>query len=119
MPDKHKIVVRLNAPQGDNDQRWELKPGDSVPLPDGVLTYQELRKWMGYDVSYNFTLPWLLAASVLAVLSMAWHFWRKFSARPWNPSSGNPNSGNTNAENPGPEHFQQAAADTTADEPGK
>lgn len=90
VPDKHKIVVRLNAPQGDNDQRWELKPGDSVRLPDGVLTYQELRKWMGYDVSYNFTLPWLLAASVLAVLSMGWHFWRKFAARPWNPNSGNP-----------------------------
>ena len=88
VPDKHKVVVRLNAPQGDNDQRWELKPGDSIRLPDGVLTYQELRKWMGYEVSYNFTLPWLLTASVLAVLSMGWHFWRKFAARPWNPNSG-------------------------------
>lgn len=115
VPDKHKMVVRLN------EQRWELKPGDSVRLPDGVLVYKELRKWMGYDVSYNFTLPWLLAASVLAVLSMAWHFWRKFSARPWNPdlgnlnSGGNPNAGgNTNAvslnaENP----------DTAADRSGK
>ena len=77
IPEKHKIIIRLN------DARWELKPGDSVRLPDGVLVYQELRKWMGYDVTYNFTLPWLLAASLLAVLSMAWHFWQKFSARPW------------------------------------
>lgn len=113
VPEKHKVVVRLN------DQRWELKPGDSVTLPDGVLTYRELRKWMGYDVSYNFTLPWLLAASVLAVLSMAWHFWRKFSARPWNPNLGNPSIESQNAANNNPEHSQQAAADTTADEPGK
>ena len=84
VPDKHKIIVRLD------EARWELKPGDSIRLPDGVLVYQELRKWMGYDVTYNFTLPWLLAASILAVLSMAWHFGQKFMARPWNPS-GNPN----------------------------
>jgi cytochrome c biogenesis protein len=28
-------------------------------------------------------MPWLLAACIVAVVSLAWHLWRKFSARPW------------------------------------
>ena len=78
LPTKQQLVVRLG------EQRHALKPGDSLRLPEGKLTFLELRKWMGYDISYDFTLPWLLAASLLAVLSMAWHFWQKFSAKPWN-----------------------------------
>ena len=113
VPDKHKVVVRLN------DKRWELKPGDSVPLPDGMLTYRELRKWMGYDVSYNFTLPWLLAASVLAVLSMAWHFWRKFAARPWNPGPVNPNPVFSNSDSFNQEHMPQVAENTKSNGIGK
>ena len=78
VPAKHKLIVRAG------DGRRELEPGDRMRLADGELTYVELRKWMGYDVTYKPTLAWLLAACVLAVLSMAWHFWQKFSAKPWN-----------------------------------
>jgi hypothetical protein len=28
-------------------------------------------------------MPWLLAACTLAVLALGWHFWSKFSVRPW------------------------------------
>lgn len=78
LPTERQLVVR----QG--EERRTLKPGERMRLPEGELTYLELRKWMGYDISYDFTLPWLLAAAILAVLSMAWHFWQKFSAQPWN-----------------------------------
>lgn len=83
LPSGHLIVVRAG------EARYELKPGERVSLAEGVLEYNGLRVWMGYTVFYDFTLPWLLAACLLAVMSLAWHFWGKFSARPWDkPSTG-------------------------------
>jgi cytochrome c biogenesis protein len=78
LPEQHKLVLR----QG--DERWELKLGERVSLPGGVVEYRELRTWMGYLVFYDWTIPWMLSACVVAVLSMGWHFWRKFAAKPWN-----------------------------------
>ena len=78
LPDDRKIVVRRQQ------ARWELQPGERVALADGILEYRELRTWMGYRVFYDWTIPWMLAACVVAVLSMAGHFWRKFASTPWN-----------------------------------
>jgi len=78
LPDDRTLVVRHG------DGRWELQPGERVNLPGGVLQYQELRTWMGYQVYYDWTVPWLLAASVIAVLSLAAYFWRKYASTPWN-----------------------------------
>lgn len=77
LPSMHQIVVRSGV------ERHELIPGERIRLAEGVLEYNGLRSWMGYTVFYDFTLPWLLVACLLAVLSLAWHFWSKFSARPW------------------------------------
>ncbi len=77
LPSRHHIVVRTGG------ERYELKSGERIRLTEGVLEYNGLRSWMGYTVFYDFTLPWLLVACLLAVLSLAWHFWSKFSARPW------------------------------------
>ena len=78
LPDDRTLVVRHR------EARWEMQPGERVSLPDGVLEYQELRTWMGYQVYYDWTGPWLLAASVVAVLSLASYFWRKYASTPWN-----------------------------------
>ena len=78
LPDERKIVLRQR------DVRYELQPGDRLALPDGTLEYRELRTWMGYRVFYDWTIPWMLAACAVAILSMAWHFWRKFASDPWN-----------------------------------
>lgn len=87
LPDRYRIVVRYG------EQRFELpeisperRPDAQqvVDLPGGRLNYVGVRAWMGYKVSYDPTLSWLLAVAVMAVLSMAWHFWQKFTARPWN-----------------------------------
>lgn len=72
MPKSHRLVVRLD------DLRAELVPGQKVALPGGMLEYEDLRTWMGYRVSYDATLPWLLAASLLAALALAWHYTRRF-----------------------------------------
>ena len=78
LPDDKKIVVRHR------DVRHEMQPGQRIELPDGILEYRELRTWMGYRVFYDWTIPWMLAACAVAVMSMAWHFWRKFASTPWN-----------------------------------
>lgn len=78
LPSQHSLVLRRG------DARWELRLGEQVVLPDGVIEYTELRTWMGYIVFYDWTIPWMLSACVVAVLSLGGHFWQKFAARPWN-----------------------------------
>jgi cytochrome c biogenesis protein len=73
---------RVTVDQG--GVRHELKAGERLELPEGTLVLNELRMWMGYQVFYDWTVPWMLAVAVLAVLSLAWHFWGKFARQPWN-----------------------------------
>jgi len=77
LPGEHVLVVR------EGDARHELKPGGRLALPQGVLVYEGLTTWMGYNVFHDWTMPWLLAACLLAVASLAWHFRNKFAAQPW------------------------------------
>jgi cytochrome c biogenesis protein len=72
LPTQHRLVVRLG------EQRAELLPGMGIALPGGRLVYEGLRSWMGYRVTYDPTLPWLLGCSLFAVWAMAWHYLRKF-----------------------------------------
>jgi cytochrome c biogenesis protein len=59
-----------------------LTAGDEIRVPGGRLRYQGLRMWMGYEVVYDPTLPWLFAAAFIAVLGLVWHFWTKIWSRP-------------------------------------
>lgn len=77
-PKEHRIVLRIGA------QRWELVPGGIVDLPEGRLEYRGLRGWMGYTVFYDWTIPWLLAACLVAIGALGAHFWSKFANKPWN-----------------------------------
>lgn len=79
MPGSHDVTL---------DFSWRvatLRPGEAISLPAGRLTYIGLSTWMGYDVFYDWTMPWLLAACALAVLALAAHFASKFAAKPWRP----------------------------------
>ncbi len=76
-PQEHRLVVR------DGGRRHVLRPGETLQLPEGRLHYRGLTTWMGFRVSSDWTLPWLLAAGLLAALAMGWHYWKKFAARPW------------------------------------
>ncbi|HEX5634181.1 MAG TPA: hypothetical protein VFX50_13170, partial [Gemmatimonadales bacterium] len=76
-PETHHVVLRLE------DARWELRPGDRVKLATGVLAYEGLSTWMGYSVFYDWTISWMLAAAVTAVLALAWHFARRFRREAW------------------------------------
>lgn len=72
LPRVHRLVVRWD------EQRAALAPGDALALPGGVLVYEGLRTWMGYRVSYDPTLPWLLAAACVAALALGVHYLLKF-----------------------------------------
>ena len=78
LPDDLKIVVRYEQ------QRWEMQPGERIVLPEGTLEYRELQTWMGYRFFHDWTIPWMLAACVVSVLCLGWHFQRKFASTPWN-----------------------------------
>jgi cytochrome c biogenesis protein ResB len=78
LPERQELVLRRGA------QRWTLQPGQTLKLPDGTLTYQGLRTWMGYRIMYDWTVPWILAACVVALFAMGWHFWRRLTSTPWN-----------------------------------
>ncbi|HLA34665.1 MAG TPA: cytochrome c biogenesis protein ResB [Rhodocyclaceae bacterium] len=79
LPDRHEIVLRAGERQA------VLQVGEALTLPDGRLRYLGLSTWMGYSVFYDWTIPWLLATSMVAVLALAWHFRLKFAAKPWRP----------------------------------
>ncbi len=68
LPQTHRLVLHAGKLE------TELAPRESLKLPGGTLVYEGLRTWMGYRVSYDPTLPWLLAASLLAALSLAWYY---------------------------------------------
>lgn len=74
MPRAHRLVLRLDG------TRAELQPGESLALPGGTLQYEALSTWMGYRITGDPTLPWLLGAALVASLATAWHYVRKFRA---------------------------------------
>lgn len=77
LPEQREIVLRQGS------QRWQLQPGARLEVAGGRLQYLEMRTWMGYRIFYDWTIPWMLGACALAIASLGWHFWNKFSARPW------------------------------------
>lgn len=77
LPKRYHIVVRTA------DQRFELRPGDRVRLPNGELQFLQLRMWMGYSVFYDWTIPWLLVACLVGIGGMSAHFVEKFKAEGW------------------------------------
>jgi cytochrome c biogenesis protein len=87
LPAAPRLVVRLG------DARAELAPGEGVDLPGGRLVFEELRTWMGYRISADPTLPWLLAAALLAALALGLHYVQKFGLWPrWRAQSASPNA---------------------------
>jgi cytochrome c biogenesis protein len=76
-PKAHTLVLR------EAERRFELQPGGRVELTQGTLHYLGLGSWMGYTVSYDWTRPWLIATSLVALFALGWHLWRRFFTRPW------------------------------------
>ncbi len=76
LPARHVLVLRMDP------LRHELSPGQSVRLEGGTLTYLGLATWMGYRVTYDPTLAWMLAAALLAALALGAHYVQRFFLLP-------------------------------------
>lgn len=63
--------------------RHALTVGDSATLPEGQLRFERVGWWIGLSFHYDWTIPWLLGASCLAVLSLGAHFWSKYRRVSW------------------------------------
>lgn len=79
LPEQHAVQIQSGM------RELRLQPGGTMLLASGRLVYRGLTTWMGYSVFYDWTVPWLLAACLLATAALAWHFWSRFAARPWRP----------------------------------
>ena len=67
----------------DGEDRFELRAGEAQQLAGGLVRYEGLRSWMGYTISYNPLMPWMLATIFIGVLCLAWHIWRRICRAPW------------------------------------
>jgi cytochrome c biogenesis protein len=65
------IVVRTG------NLRQELRPGESVQIDGGQISYRYLDSWIGYRVTYDPTIPWIAGTVGLAVLSLVWFYWTR------------------------------------------
>lgn len=71
----HVLVLRIA------DRRHELRPGQSLTLPEGVLTYVRLDSWMSYRIIHDPTKPWLVATIAVAIASLVWFYLQRFQRR--------------------------------------
>jgi cytochrome c biogenesis protein len=67
----------------DGQRRHELRPGDVIEVGGGMLRYEELRSWMGYTISYNPLISWILAAAAVAAFCLLWHSIARFRRSAW------------------------------------
>ena len=70
--------VRLHVDDG--RRVVTLAPGESLALAGGRLHFAEPRMWMGYTVSHDPLLPWLLASGIVGAAALGLHFWQRFGA---------------------------------------
>ena len=66
-PDNPELVVT------EGTARHVLKPGESVSVAGGQLTFEGLRTWMGYAIRANSMAPWLMALTLVAGICLAVH----------------------------------------------
>lgn len=67
---RHHLVLRVN------EQRVILRPGESVEIGGGRLSYLRLSSWMGYRIVKDPTEPWLVATILVGLASMLWFYAR-------------------------------------------
>lgn len=73
-----RYAVEVRRPDG---SVAVLRQGDAMTVRGGRLAVADLRLWMGYRIDFNPFLPWILAAALLTLAALGWHFQRKFGFR--------------------------------------
>ncbi len=76
-PDSFTVIVRVE------DQRYEMKIGDTIKLSEGRLTLTKLKHWIGYEVFYEPLMAWILAVCITAIVSLSIFLWNKWGRQSW------------------------------------
>lgn len=77
LPKEYRLVLRYDK------KRFQLKTGQRHCFAHGCLTFRGLKRWIGYDVFYDWTIPWLIVTCLSAVLSLGVFLWQKSSYSDW------------------------------------
>jgi cytochrome c biogenesis protein len=62
-----QTVNELDTSELESEGGAFLRPGDSVTVGDVTVSFPELRRWVGFQVSSRPQIPWLLAGSALLI----------------------------------------------------
>ena len=65
-----QFINELDVSALDLDGIGWMRPGDVLTFGDVELEFVELRRWVGFQVSYRPQLPWLLAAGGLLSIGL-------------------------------------------------
>lgn len=76
----HRLILRVG------DRSESLRPGESMQLPEGRLTYVSLETWMGYRLVYDVAMYWMASATLVVVLCML-AFYARVLTRGWRGSA--------------------------------
>jgi len=70
---KFRVPTEARLALVDGDQRVALAAGEEVAFAGGRVRYERLVGWMGYQIFYDPSLPWLAVAAAIALAGLAWH----------------------------------------------
>jgi hypothetical protein len=84
--DASRMASALRVRWGEHDAAVDR--GQWLTISDSRLRFEALGMWMGYHISFNPLLAWLLAAGAVGVAGLAWHFWQKLWSRPLPAATG-------------------------------
>jgi cytochrome c biogenesis protein len=65
-----QFINELDVSALDLDGLGWLRPGDTLAIGDTEVEFVDLRRWVGFQVSYRPQLPWLLAAGAMLSLGL-------------------------------------------------
>ena len=60
-----------------NEVEQPMALGQWYPMRGGALRLDDVRLWMGYQIDYQPVLPAMLFVSLLGVVALGWHFYRR------------------------------------------
>ncbi|MBF0212982.1 MAG: hypothetical protein HQM00_05365 [Magnetococcales bacterium] len=78
LPERYSLKLAANG-----GEPVVLRPGGVLPVAGGRLVFEGLTSWMGYRIHYDRTRSWLLAAVLMGVGGLAWHFRVRFALHRW------------------------------------
>jgi cytochrome c biogenesis protein len=72
--DSARVPADLPITVHDEEGSRRVEPGEWLAVAGGRLRYDHSTTWMGYRITYDPTLPWLLASGIVGALALGWHF---------------------------------------------